>query len=120
MRRLITVLLCWFQWAEMPKESFVKAVKKDEVSNNVPIVLVLNGVEVLLSKVGGEIFATSARCTHRGCSLGEGWVEDGLLVCGCHLSKFDPKSGKVIEGPAEQALKVFEVQDEEGYIWVKL
>ncbi|MEM1993915.1 MAG: Rieske (2Fe-2S) protein [Nitrososphaerales archaeon] len=104
----------------MPKQGFVKAVEEDKLSNNTLLVTLLDGVEVLICKVGGKIFATSARCTHKGCSLSEGWIEDGIIVCGCHLSKFDPHSGKVVKGPAETALKTFEVQDGEGYIWVKL
>ena len=104
----------------MPREGFVKACEEDKLSNNTPMVLVWNGVEVLLVKVGARVFATSARCTHRDCSLGEGWLDKGYLVCGCHLSKFDPKSGKVVEGPATSPLKVFEALVEDGFVWVKV
>jgi nitrite reductase/ring-hydroxylating ferredoxin subunit len=44
----------------------------------------------------------------------------GYLVCGCHLSKFDPESGKVVEGPAIAPLKVFETLVEDGFVWVKV
>jgi nitrite reductase/ring-hydroxylating ferredoxin subunit len=104
----------------MVREVFVKACEEDKLSNNSPLVLVLNGVEVLLVKVGKKVLATSARCTHRDCSLGEGWLAKGYLVCGCHLSKFDPESGKVIEGPATAPLKVFETLVEDGFVWVKI
>jgi len=104
----------------MVKEGFVKVCEEDAVSGNSPVVMLLNDVEVLLVKVDGKIFATSARCTHRGCSLGEGWLDKGHLVCGCHLSKFDPKSGSVVDGPASNPLKVFEVLVEDKSIWVKL
>lgn len=103
------------------REGFVKACEEDKLSNDSPMILVLNGVEVLLFKVGAKVFATSARCTHRDCSLGEGWLDrKGYLVCGCHLSKFDPKSGKVVEGPATSPLKVFEALVEDGFVWVKV
>ncbi len=104
----------------MLRGGFVKVVEESEVSSKTPTALLLNGVEVLLCKVGGRIFATSARCTHRGCSLGEGWLDNGFLVCGCHLSRFDPKNGEVVEGPAEESLHVFESYIDEGYVWVKL
>lgn len=104
----------------MSREGFIKAVEEDKVPNDTCLTLLLNGVEVLLSRVGGRVFATSARCTHKGCSLGEGWLDDGHLVCGCHLSKFDVKSGKVVEGPAEQDLLVFESYIDEGFIWIRL
>lgn len=104
----------------MPKEGFVKACERDKLSNNSPMVLLLNNVEVLLVNIGERVFATSARCTHKDCSLGEGWLDKGCLVCGCHLSKFDPESGKVLDGPATSPLKVFEVIVEDGFVWVKV
>lgn len=104
----------------MPREGFVKACGEDEISSNSLVVLLLSGVEVLLARVGGKIFATSARCRHKGCSLGEGWLDRGHLVCGCHLSKYDLESGRVVDGPANHPFQVFEVLVEDRSIWVKL
>ena len=49
---------------------------------------------------GSRVYAQSAVCTHRGCTVKA--VSDGF-DCPCHGSKF-AKDGHVLEGPASQPL----------------
>lgn len=44
----------------------------------------------------------NAHCTHLGCTLNK--VEDGVLVCPCHGSKFN-LDGEPIKGPAYKPLE---------------
>ena len=41
-------------------------------------------------------------------------VSDGTINCGCHGSKFDPASGAVLRGPAQQPLRRLEVAVDAG------
>jgi nitrate reductase gamma subunit len=45
----------------------------------------------------------SAKCTHLGCTVANK-VKDGKLLCPCHISHFDIKTGNVIDGPALEPL----------------
>lgn len=45
----------------------------------------------------------SAKCTHLGCTI-INKVKDGKLLCPCHISHFDIKTGNVIDGPAPKPL----------------
>ncbi|MDT8368316.1 MAG: Rieske (2Fe-2S) protein [Longimicrobiales bacterium] len=49
----------------------------------------------------GDPHAVSSRCTHRGCQVEPAGER---LVCPCHGSAFD-RSGRVLEGPAEDPLE---------------
>ena len=49
---------------------------------------------------GTKVYAQSAQCTHRGCTVKQ--VSDGF-DCPCHGSKFSP-DGSVVEGPATKPL----------------
>lgn len=49
----------------------------------------------------------SATCTHQGCTVAS--VEDGVIVCPCHLSRFD-LSGAVVSGPAGRPLPAVAVE----------
>jgi nitrite reductase/ring-hydroxylating ferredoxin subunit len=50
----------------------------------------------------GEFKGFSAICTHQGCPVAK--VEDGLIVCPCHGSKFSVEDGSPQAGPATKAL----------------
>ncbi len=61
-----------------------------------------------VSKVGrwavgrsrGEDFAVSRRCRHQLADLSEGHVDaDGCLVCPWHASRYDVRTGEMVDGP---------------------
>ncbi|MGK5641536.1 Rieske 2Fe-2S domain-containing protein [Streptomyces sp. URMC 126] len=49
-----------------------------------------------------EYRAFSAVCTHAGCVVSK--IEDDAAKCGCHGSRFDVHTGKVLRGPASVPL----------------
>lgn len=55
----------------------------------------------------GEYRAFSAACTHGGCTVQE--VQEGLIHCLCHGSKFDYTTGEPVSGPAPDPLEAFTV-----------
>lgn len=63
-----------------------------------------------------SIVAFSLLCTHKGCPLS--WnAENGILVCPCHWSSFDPgKKGRMIIGQASQSLPQITLALEQGVI----
>jgi cytochrome b6-f complex iron-sulfur subunit len=62
-------------------------------------------------------FTVSPRCTHRGCTVE---VEGANLVCPCHGSTYT-RSGLVLKGPAEQALRSYTTTvDSDGTIAIQL
>lgn len=58
----------------------------------------------------GEFHAFSSICTHKQCPMNT--VEDGLIVCTCHFSKFSIADGSVQAGPAPEPLEEFDVTAE--------
>ncbi|GGW11417.1 iron-sulfur protein [Streptomyces capoamus] len=57
---------------------------------------------VVTQPTAGTYKAFSAKCTHRGCSVGS--VANGVILCPCHNSEFSVTDGSVKKGPATQAL----------------
>ena len=48
----------------------------------------------------GRDFAVSRRCRHQLADLSEGRVDaDGCLVCPWHQSRYDVRTGEMVEGP---------------------
>ena len=65
----------------------------------------IDGTKVSVAAAGGRLYAFDDSCTHMGCSLGEGKLEDTTVMCPCHGSQFDVTSGAVIRGPAHQPVR---------------
>jgi Rieske Fe-S protein len=62
----------------------------------------------VLRDEAGELIALSPICTHLGCVVG---VQGTALVCPCHGSTY-ARSGAVVRGPAERALRRFPAEVE--------
>lgn len=78
-----------------------------------------DGVAVLLVRRDGRVHALVDRCSHRGCSLHEGRLnEDGTITCPCHGSTF-ALDGSIVQGPATAPQPAFETRVVEGRIEVR-
>jgi len=84
-----------------------------------PVRVVVGDTPVLLLREGELIFAIHDRCSHRGCSLSEGKLEGEEIVCGCHGSRFDRRTGAVRGGPATSAQPSFQVRVQDGVVEVR-
>ncbi len=84
------------------------AAKISEVPNFGKKVVAVNGLEIVLINIKGEIFACENECPHQGSPLHSGIVKDGYLSCPRHGFRFDLKSGICLDNPA-YTLKIYPV-----------
>jgi nitrite reductase/ring-hydroxylating ferredoxin subunit/uncharacterized membrane protein len=77
-----------------------------------------NGAGVLLVRKGEGLYALADRCSHRGCSLHEGELNDDTVTCPCHGSTFG-LDGSVTKGPATSPQPSFAVRTREGRIEIR-
>ena len=77
------------------------------------------GTKVNVASVGGHLYAFDDTCTHMGCSLGKGTLDDTTVTCSCHGSQFDVTSGAVLRGPAKQPVRTRLVQVDGGNLLVE-
>ena len=77
-------------------------------------------VDLLLYKRNGRIHAILDKCSHRGCALHDGRINDGATVtCPCHGSTFRLDDGSVVRGPATSDQQAFEVRVRDGKVEVR-
>lgn len=69
-------------------------------------VMLLGEQLVVYGGAGGGYGCVAERCTHRGCSLYYGFIEDDAIRCPYHGWKFAP-TGRVLEQPFEPAGSTF-------------
>ena len=57
------------------------------------------GEHILLSNVGGKIYATQNDCGHQRASLARGKLEGSIVTCPLHGAKFDVTTGRNVGAP---------------------
>lgn len=75
----------------------VKIATVGDVSSEKVLKASANGQSVLVAKVGDQYCAIANKCPHLGLPMGKGKLENGVLTCPFHGSKFEMCSGKNVE-----------------------
>lgn len=100
---------------------FVDVAGVDEVPDGDVIGRTLDGREIALVRLGDEVLATDALCTHGHASLCGGFVEpDGSIECPLHQGRFDIRTGRALCAPLTEDLAVHEVRLDAGRVQVRL
>ena len=73
------------------------------------------GKPYIITRTSKELVAFDNVCTHSGCGVE---VDRDDLICWCHTSYFDSKTGKTISGPANSPLRSYEIKEVAGEIFV--
>lgn len=68
------------------------------------------GEPVALANTGEELLATSDVCSHEYVMLHEGWLEEDEIECPQHGSKFNMRTGRVLNPPATQPIPAYQVE----------
>ena len=73
--------------------------------------LTVDGLDIVVAGADGGWFAVEDRCTHAGCAFSEdGHLAGFEIICDCHGSEFDIRSGAVRRGPAERPVRTIPVR----------
>src|SRR5262245_52179754 len=88
----------------------------------VPYYLHDHKLRVSIARVAGRLYAFDDLCTCSDdpCPLSGGLLTGMTIMCQCHGSRFDISTGAVIHGPATAALTVYEVQEVDGNVRIRL
>ena len=93
--------------------------RADEVVEGDAAAFDVEGTQVAVARVEGELYAFGDICTHQGCTLMPGGELDGTeLTCGCHGSMFSIKTGEVLDGPATEPIEVYPAREAGGEIQI--
>ncbi|MEA2211653.1 MAG: hypothetical protein QOF83_1601 [Solirubrobacteraceae bacterium] len=84
-----------------------------------PTRVVADETPVLLFRDGDVTYAIHDRCSHRGCSLRDGELDGHHIVCACHGSRFDLRTGALTRGPATAPQPSFDVRDRDGVLEIR-
>jgi 3-phenylpropionate/trans-cinnamate dioxygenase ferredoxin subunit len=102
----------------MMARGYVRVASLAEVPDGEVRAYELMAGRVAIAHIENELFVLGDECTHEGCSLAEGRLDEvaDTIICPCHKSAFDLRNGEPVEGPAEDPLPVHRVRVEDGWI----
>jgi nitrite reductase/ring-hydroxylating ferredoxin subunit len=101
-------------------DQFTRVLRADELAENQPRRVEVDGVPVLLVRQGERIFALAETCSHLGGPLSEGEIEGCSVRCPWHGSRFALDDGRVLDGPATNPQPRFDARVRDGHIEIRL
>lgn len=89
---------------------FKKVASASEIPAGEMTIVEVDGEEVAIANVGGEFFAFSNTCTHRGGPLGEGILTGDVVECPFHAGQFNVRTGAVVAPPPSEPVQTYAVR----------
>ena len=109
---------------------FVTVARVDEVPEGSMFGVAVAGTPILLSKIGGRVYAMDAVCSHYYGYLPRGELTGHTVICPVHKAQYDINTGKVVKNvPALMRLagrrnatdlRIYDVEVVENMVRVKM
>ena len=97
---------------------WIDAAAQDAVPLDDVIGVAVDGRQIALYSVDGDVYATDNICTHGHARLCEGFLEGHEIECPLHQGKFDVRTGHPTCAPATEPLRSYPVKIEGGRVWL--
>jgi len=78
---------------------FVTVMKQEDLPIGKSAIVTAGKEEIALFNYKGKYFAVANKCLHRGSSLGEGRIEEGVVICPNHEWRYDLVTGECPQNP---------------------
>ncbi len=112
-------------WIQSPGGRRLRLFPVADVAGRLGVVMRLDHEEtgpLAVYHIGPDILAVSDLCPHAGALLSEGEVnvDDGIVTCPEHGSRFDTHNGERVRGPADLGIRTYDVIVEDGQAYLLL
>lgn len=108
---------------DLATEQFRTLGPGDAIPNDFVVPYYLDDLKrrISVARVDDRLYAFDDLCTcaEKPCPLSGGLLTDTTIMCQCHGSRFDVTTGALINGPATEALNLYDVQETRGSIQIR-
>lgn len=85
------------------------------------VVATVSGRSVLLVRADGMWWAVDNRCSHADCTFEtDGEIDGTTVICNCHGSEFDLRTGDVLAPPADAPILSYSTRVANGRVEVDI
>ena len=78
---------------------FVKVMSEEDLPIGKSAIISAGEDEIALFNYKGKYYAVTNKCPHRGAPLGEGRIEEGIVICPNHEWRFKLENGANMQNP---------------------
>ena len=99
---------------------FVPIGADEDIPDGKRMFVEIDGLPIVVFRIGGELFAIADICSHDDGPLGDGDLEGYEIVCPRHGARFDIRYGKALALPAIVDIMAYPVRVTDGQIEIGL
>ena len=99
---------------------WVRAAGRSDLAEGEVLGVEIAGRSIALYSADYGIFATDNLCPHAYAGLSDGWLDGDVIECPLHAARFDIRTGKVLDPPATEDLKIYDVRVVDDEIQIRI
>ena len=107
-----------YTYPDPAKCDFIAVAALEELPDGERLFLEIDGLYLVVFRIGGDYYAIADMCSHDEGPLGDGEVEDHQISCPRHGARFDLRTGKALTLPAVEDIPAYPVRIKDGTIEV--
>ena len=100
-------------------EGFTRVAALADIPPGTSLRIELEGQAICLVNTEGHVYALRDNCSHKDFPLSEGEVLGHRLTCAWHGAAFDVTTGNALSLPAIKPVTTYDVEVEDGGVWVR-
>ena len=101
-------------------DSWMDVMALEDVFEGEVMAVNVQGKEIALYEVQGELYATDNLCTHGAARLSDGFFEGREIECPFHQGRFDVCTGKALCAPLTENIRVYPVRIDNKRVFVNM
>ncbi|WP_194725675.1 non-heme iron oxygenase ferredoxin subunit [Noviherbaspirillum malthae] len=79
----------------------------EAIDEEVPLAVSVDGREIALYRIDGQIYATDNLCSHGNARLCDGYLEGHEIECPLHQGRFDVRNGRAMCAPLTADIRIY-------------
>lgn len=99
---------------------WLKAARLSRLDPDYPTLAQLEGREIAVCKIEGEVFALHNICSHAFARMSDGYIEGFQLFCPLHQGSFDIRTGEAVAAPCHEPIETYPVKVENDEVFVQV
>jgi naphthalene 1,2-dioxygenase system ferredoxin subunit len=101
-------------------ETWIEAALLASVPQDDVVAIEVQGKDIALYSVEGEVYASDNLCTHGHARLCNGFLDGYEIECPLHQGKFDVRSGAAVCAPVTEGIRTYPVRIEGDKVFLDL